>query len=228
VKPLKGAILRSTGDRKPLRAAFAAAVSLTALLVLALLAGVGFAKSSPGAAQYQYGGKGKTTVCHKGKKTVRISNKAVRSHVRHGDELGPCGKKDKRKGKDDDDREDDDHRGKHRGATGATGATGPTGATGATGRKGHDDDDDDDDDRRGEHAGATGATGPTGATGATGRKGHDDRGDKDEKSEKGEKDKKGEKGKFDEGRSGPVPQNAKSEPENGKPDSSDRSKGRGK
>jgi hypothetical protein len=221
VKPLKGAILRSTGDRKPLRAAFAAAVSLTALLVLALLAGVGFAKSSPGAAQYQYGGKGKTTVCHKGKKTVRISNKAVRSHVRHGDKLGPCAKKDKRKGKDDDDREDDDHRGKHRGATGATGVTGsagPTGATGATGHKGRDDDDDDD--RRGEHAGATGATGPTGATGATGQKGHDDRGDKNEKDKKGEKD------KFDEGRSGPVPQNGKSE--NGKPDSSDRSKGRGK
>jgi hypothetical protein len=227
--------LRSTGDRKPLRAAFAAAVSLTALLVLALLAGVGFAKSSPGAAQYQYGGKGKTTVCHKGKKTVRISNKAVRSHVRHGDKLGPCAKKDKRKGKHDD-------HGKHRGATGATGATGPTGATGATGHKGRDDDGDD---RRGEHAGATGATGPTGATGSTGRKGHDDRGGKDEKDEK---DKKAEKGKFDEGRSGPAPQNGKSEPqngkpengkpengkpengkpENGKPDSSDRSKGRGK
>jgi hypothetical protein len=47
------------------------------------------AKSGPAAAQYQYG-QVKVQVCHKGKKTIRIAQPAVRAHLRHGDSLGPC------------------------------------------------------------------------------------------------------------------------------------------
>lgn len=29
-------------------------------------------------------------VCHKGKKTLRLPQEAVRGHLNHGDHLGPC------------------------------------------------------------------------------------------------------------------------------------------
>jgi hypothetical protein len=88
--------LKITNDRRPLRAGFAAAISLAVLLSLVLLAGAGFAKSSITAAQYQYGPKGKTTICHKGK-TITVANRALRGHRKHGDAAGAC--PDRRKGK---------------------------------------------------------------------------------------------------------------------------------
>jgi hypothetical protein len=33
---------------------------------------------------------GKVAVCHKGRKTIIISARAVPAHLRHGDTLGPC------------------------------------------------------------------------------------------------------------------------------------------
>jgi hypothetical protein len=59
------------------------------LLAFAGLGGVGLAQTSgggPGKGQY---GK-KVTLCHKGKKTIRVSKHAVRKHLRHGDTLGRC------------------------------------------------------------------------------------------------------------------------------------------
>ena len=72
----------------------AAAVSAALLTPLVVVGGVGFAKSSPSAAQYQYGKK--TTLCHRthSKKhprvTITVGNAAVPAHLRHGDTLGPC------------------------------------------------------------------------------------------------------------------------------------------
>jgi hypothetical protein len=97
--------LKDTSNRRPLRAGFAAALSVAAILSLALLGGVGFAKSSITASQYQYGPKGKTTICHKGK-TITVSNAALKGHKKHGDTVGACAK-DKRKGKSDDKKADD-------------------------------------------------------------------------------------------------------------------------
>ena len=71
------------------RMGFAAALSAAALVSLGLLAGVGFAGSSVSAAQYQYGPKGKTTICHKGK-TITVGNPAVKAHLKHGDTVGAC------------------------------------------------------------------------------------------------------------------------------------------
>jgi hypothetical protein len=75
-------------------------VVLTAALVLsvAALAAVpnkgkpakpGKEKSTPSAAQYQYG-KAKVSLCHKGKKTISVGGPAVKAHLRHGDTLGRC------------------------------------------------------------------------------------------------------------------------------------------
>jgi hypothetical protein len=67
------------------------AVVITAVLVLvafASLGGAGLAQSAVGLAQYQYGKK--VTICHKGKKTIRISVRAWPAHKRHGDTLGAC------------------------------------------------------------------------------------------------------------------------------------------
>jgi len=69
-------------------------VAAVALAAAGVLGGVGFAKSSPTAAQYQYG---KITICHKthSKKnpfvTITISRSAWPAHQRHGDTLGACG-----------------------------------------------------------------------------------------------------------------------------------------
>jgi len=35
-------------------------------------------------------GGGTTLVCHKGKKTLELPQDAVRAHLDHGDQLGPC------------------------------------------------------------------------------------------------------------------------------------------
>jgi hypothetical protein len=48
-------------------------------------------------------------VCHKGKRTLRISASALQAHLDHGDTLGRCdrdddGKKHGRRDRDDDDR----------------------------------------------------------------------------------------------------------------------------
>ena len=74
---------------RSLRALLVGAVAAAALASLAVLAGVGVANGSISAAQYQYGPKGKTTICHKGK-TITVSNSALPAHKRHGDTVGPC------------------------------------------------------------------------------------------------------------------------------------------
>lgn len=84
---------------RSLRALIVGAAAATALASLAVLAGVGVANGSISAAQYQYGPKGKTTICHKGK-TITVSNAALAAHKKHGDTLGPCASaKAKHKGK---------------------------------------------------------------------------------------------------------------------------------
>jgi len=123
--------------RRPLRAGFAVALSAAAVLSLGLLGGVGFAKSSVSASQYQYGPKGKTTICHKGK-TITVSNAALPAHKKHGDTVGPCAK-DKRKGKN----KAEDHKAKpHSGATEQQPAVGTPADKGKHDDKGEKDDKD--------------------------------------------------------------------------------------
>jgi hypothetical protein len=68
------------------RAVFAAVTAATMLVTFGALGGVGLAKSTISAAQYQYG---KTTICHKGK-TISVGTAAVAAHERHGDTVGTC------------------------------------------------------------------------------------------------------------------------------------------
>jgi hypothetical protein len=67
------------------------------MVALTAAGGVGFAKTSSTAAQYQYGGKGtsgkKVTICHKDKVTITISKSALPAHKAHGDWVGTCNKK---------------------------------------------------------------------------------------------------------------------------------------
>lgn len=81
---------------RPLRTVLALSVAVIALAMLGALGGVGFAKSSLTAAQYQYG-KVKVTICHKGK-TIKVAKPSLKGHLKHGDTLGACAS-DKRKGK---------------------------------------------------------------------------------------------------------------------------------
>jgi hypothetical protein len=67
--------------------AFAVLAAVTAV-AFGLLGGAGLAQSAVGLAQYQYGKK--VTICHKGKRTIRISTRAWPAHKRHGDTLGAC------------------------------------------------------------------------------------------------------------------------------------------
>jgi len=69
------------------RAAVAAALATSLLVVFAALGGVGAAQSAISAAQYQYGKK--VTICHKGK-TISVGKAAEPAHVRHGDSVGTC------------------------------------------------------------------------------------------------------------------------------------------
>jgi ABC-type sugar transport system substrate-binding protein len=75
------------------RAVVGGAVVAVALAAAGVLGGVGFAKSSVTAAQYQYG---KVTICHHTHSaknpfvTITISVKAWPAHKKHGDTLGAC------------------------------------------------------------------------------------------------------------------------------------------
>ncbi len=80
------------------RIGIAAAATVSAVAVFSAAGGVGMAggvislhQYGPGAGQYQYG-KQKVTICHKGKHTIRISERAWPAHIRHGDPVtaGPC------------------------------------------------------------------------------------------------------------------------------------------
>ena len=80
------------------RIRIAVATTVTAVAVFGVAGGVGLAggvaslhEYGPGVGQYQYG-KHKVTICHKGKRTIRISVRAWPAHIRHGDPAieGPC------------------------------------------------------------------------------------------------------------------------------------------
>ena len=75
-------------SRKFPRIAGAAALVTCMVFTFAALGGVGVASSAVNAAQGQYGKK--TTICHKGKKTITVGNKAVPAHLKHGDVVGTC------------------------------------------------------------------------------------------------------------------------------------------
>ena len=79
------------------RIGIAAATTVSVIAVFGVAGGVGFAggvmslhQYGAGAGQYQYG-KQKVTICHKGKRTIRISVRAWPKHEqRHGDTMGAC------------------------------------------------------------------------------------------------------------------------------------------
>ena len=79
------------GARRPSSAVVVAVVAALAAAAFAVFGGVGLAKSGPGkanASQGQYGKK--VEVCHKGKKTLKVSVNAWPAHKRHGDAAGTC------------------------------------------------------------------------------------------------------------------------------------------
>jgi hypothetical protein len=89
----------AAGDRKERglernasrHAAAVAVVAALAAAAFAVFGGAGLAKSGPGkanASQGQYGKK--VEVCHKGKRTLRVSRYAWPAHKRHGDSQGTC------------------------------------------------------------------------------------------------------------------------------------------
>ncbi|MGH3072506.1 MAG: hypothetical protein ACRDNB_09605 [Gaiellaceae bacterium] len=77
-----------SNSRKTPRLAAAVAVAVCMVLAFAALGGVGLAQTSrgPGGSQYDK----KVTICHKGKRTIKISKKALKAHQRHGDTVGSC------------------------------------------------------------------------------------------------------------------------------------------
>lgn len=76
-------------SRKTPRLAAALALAVGMLLAFAALGGVGFAQTNGGPGGKQYG-KNKVTMCHKGKRTIRVAQPAVKAHLKHGDTLGSC------------------------------------------------------------------------------------------------------------------------------------------
>jgi hypothetical protein len=76
-------------SRKTSRIAAAAALAIGMLLAFAALGGVGLAQTNGGPGGKQYG-KNKVTLCHKGKRTIRVAQPAVKAHLKHGDTLGTC------------------------------------------------------------------------------------------------------------------------------------------
>jgi hypothetical protein len=76
------------------RIATASALVVGVLLVVAALGGIGIAQAGGGPKKPphgQYGQYGKkVTICHKGKRTLRVSRQAVPAHLAHGDTLGRC------------------------------------------------------------------------------------------------------------------------------------------
>ena len=83
---------RSRGNRSRCGVALVAVV-IASLVAFASLGGIGLAQSAVGLAQYQYGKK--VTICHKGKRTIRIAVRAWPAHKRHGDTVGTCEKAEK-------------------------------------------------------------------------------------------------------------------------------------
>ena len=85
---------RGHGTDRPGRIALAVAIVVLVLSAAAMTAGVGFAKDSTSAAQYQYGKK--VTLCHKTHSTkhpwvkITVSVNAVKAHRKHGDVDPPC------------------------------------------------------------------------------------------------------------------------------------------
>ncbi len=79
---------KSKSSNRSWRIASTVAVAAVAITAFASLGGVGLAQSAIGLAQYQYGEK--VTICHKAKKTIRISVRAWPAHKRHGDTEGAC------------------------------------------------------------------------------------------------------------------------------------------
>ena len=77
-----------SNSRKTPRLVAAIAVATCMVLAFAALGGVGLAQTSGGPGGKQYDKK--VTICHKGKKTIKISKKAWPAHQRHGDTLGSC------------------------------------------------------------------------------------------------------------------------------------------
>ena len=77
-----------SNSRKTPRLAAAVAVAACMVMAFAALGGVGLAQTSGGPGGKQYDKK--VTICHKGKKTIKISKKAWPAHQRHGDTLGSC------------------------------------------------------------------------------------------------------------------------------------------
>jgi type IV secretory pathway VirB10-like protein len=86
--------------RSKQRIGLAAALWIFVIVSLTAVGGVGFAKDSSTAAQYQYGARGaankKVTICHKNKVTITISKSALPAHLAHGDKVGSCDKKKKK------------------------------------------------------------------------------------------------------------------------------------
>ena len=87
------------------RILLAAAIGAVTVGTLVATAGVGFARDSVGAKQYQYGQK--VTICHHTHSTkhpfvtIRVSPNAVKAHMKHGDTVGPCASStNKNKGKE--------------------------------------------------------------------------------------------------------------------------------
>jgi outer membrane biosynthesis protein TonB len=81
--------METTPQRRSARIGLTGALSALVVVLLVAAGGVGFARSSVGPAQYQYGKK--VTICHKGKVTITISRSALPAHLAHeGTTLGPC------------------------------------------------------------------------------------------------------------------------------------------
>jgi outer membrane biosynthesis protein TonB len=82
--------------RRTHRLIAASVAGSVAIVVFAVLGGVGLAQSAIALVQYQYGPSvqgqaGKVTICHKAKNTISISVNAWPAHERHGDVEGECG-----------------------------------------------------------------------------------------------------------------------------------------
>jgi hypothetical protein len=78
-------------------------LGLVAVLVVVMSApAVLLARGSDGNGGH---GKKKVTLCHKGKKTIKVGKPAKRAHLAHGDTKGPCNGNGNGNGNGDDDEE---------------------------------------------------------------------------------------------------------------------------
>ena len=78
---------------KAARMSAAAVVVVATVFAFAAMGGVGMAGGVASLSQYGYGQYGhgkKVTICHKGKRTIRVSVNAWPAHKRHGDVEGAC------------------------------------------------------------------------------------------------------------------------------------------